>query len=176
MKKLTATIAVILLLAGCAGSDAVPVQIGDVRDEVQASLAKLALAIEREDPILASQIASERFVMSDNIAVRYSDSGWSGTGIGSFRTFFDGVFTVHANISQTFELRDVEQVGDVATARVYNELVSSRTDRTPPEGHIAAGWDWFIFERIGMNWLLILWEEAPAPDEPEHEMGDGEDL
>jgi len=175
MKKLIATIVVVMLLAGCSGSGT-PTDISDVRAELEASLSKLALAIEREDPVLASQIASERFVMSDNIAVRYSDSGWSGTGIGSFRTFFDGVFTVHANISQTFELRDVEQVGDVATARVYNELVSSRTDRTPPEGHIAAGWDWFIFERIGMNWLLILWEEAPAPDEPEHEMGDGEDL
>ncbi|MBN2080572.1 hypothetical protein JW859_00040 [bacterium] len=173
MRKLVATIAVVILLTGCSGSPT-PTEISDVRAALEASLYKLAVAIEREDPILASQVASERFVMGDNIAVRYSDDGWSGEGIGAFRSFFDGVFTVHANISQTFELRDVEQVGDVATARVYNELVSSRTDRTPPEGYVAAGWDWFIFERVGKNWLLINWDEASNP--AEHEMGDGEDL
>jgi hypothetical protein len=172
MRVALTTALICLALAGCIGSSSVPMDVADVRAALQANLHTLATGIEREDPILASQIVSERFVMNNNIGIRYLDDGWTGEGIGPFRSFFEKVFEVHANIDQSFELRDVEQVGMVATARVYSELISSRTDRVPPEGYTAAGWDWFIFELQGASWVLIRWDEAP----PAHDMGEGGEL
>lgn len=171
-----ATIAILVCaaLTACASSATAPLDIDEVRTALEANLDILATGIEREDPLLASQPVSEKFVMGGNIAVRYRDEEWSGEGIGSFREFFAGVFELHANIGQTLTLRDVELIGDVATARVHNEFVSSRVDRVPPENYTAAGWDWLVFEREAGGWRLISWEEAPAP-EP-HEMGEGEDI
>lgn len=178
--------AAILGLSACGGAKTAPVDIAEVRTALDHAIKVIATGIEREDAVLASQPVSERFVMGNNVAVRYLDGGWSGEGIGKFRTFFDSVFEIHSNISQTFEVRDVNQVGDVAAVRVYNELVSSRVDRTPPENSTAAGWDWFIFERDSGQWLLIGWDEAPEPapepepePEPEpdsHDEGEGGDL
>ncbi|GEM_PF-2119358 len=169
-----AAIAVVacLALAACGGAATAPLDISEVRAALANSLSLLATGIEREDPLLASQPVSERFVMGGNIAVRYRDEGWSGEGIGSFRDFFASVFELHANIGQSLTLRDVELIGDVATARVHNEFVSSRVDRVPPENYTAAGWDWLVFEREAAGWLLISWDEAP----PAHDMGEAEDI
>jgi len=172
MKQILTVATICLVLTGCLSSTSIPLGIGEVRSALAANLLTLATGIEREDPLLASRIVSERFEMDNNIGIRYLDDGWSGTGIGAFREFFSKVFEVHANIDQRFDLRDVEQVGNVATARVFSEFFSSRTDRVPPEGYTASGWDWLIFELDGASWVLIRWDEAPLP----HDMGEGEEL
>jgi hypothetical protein len=171
---LTTALLACLALTGCFGSSAAPLDVGSVRSAIAAQIDRLRTGIEREDPLLASQIVSDRFVMNPNIGIRYLDDGWpdNGVGISAFRGFFADVFELHANIDQSFELRDVQLVGSVASARVYNQFFSSRTDRVPPEGYTASGWDWLIFELQGASWVLIRWDEAPAP----HDMGEGETL
>jgi len=175
MRIILTAVVICLALTGCLGSSTLPLEVGDVRTALEANLHLLAIAFEREDPLLASQIISDRFEMDNNIGIRYLDEGWpdNATGISAFRQFFAKVFEVHANIDQSFMLRDVELVGNVATARVYSEFFSSRTDRVPPEGYTASGWDWLIFELEGTSWVLIRWDEAPGPP---HDMGQGEEL
>lgn len=175
MNRAAATL-MCLALAACSSAATAPVDIGEVRAALANSLGIIATGIAREDPLLASQPVSDRFTMGNNVAVRYLDQGWNEqwVGIGKFREFFSGVFEIHANIEQLLTLRDVELIGDVATARVRNEFISSRVDRLPPESFTATGWDWLVFEREAGGWRLISWEEAPAP-EP-HEMGEGEDI
>jgi hypothetical protein len=175
MRIILTAVVICLTLTGCLGSSTVPLDVGEVRAALEADLSLLATAFEREDPLLASQIISDRFEMDNNIGIRYLDEGWqeNDVGISAFRLFFSKVFEVHTNIDQSFMLRDVEQVGNVATARVYSEFFSTRTDRTPPEGYTASGWDWLIFELDGTSWVLIRWDEAPGPP---HDMGQGGEL
>jgi len=171
---LTAALIACLALTGCLGSSAAPLDVGSVRSALAAQIETLVAGIEREDPLLASRIVSDRFVMNPNIGIRYLDEGWpeKDVGISAFREFFAKVFEVHANIDQSFELDDVQLVGTVASARVYSQFFSSRTDRVPPEGYTASGWDWLIFELQGASWVLIRWDEATTP----HDMGEGEEL
>ena len=166
MKRLIITV-LLLLLTSCGGSTTSPTEIADVRTALEFQINVLALGIEREDSILASQAISEKFRMGSNVAVRYDEGGWSGSGIGKFREFFDDAFEIHSNIDQGLTILDIYLTGNVATARVHNEFLSSRVDWTPPDSFSAEGWDWMIFERDSGQWLLISWEEAPEPVEEE---------
>jgi len=176
--RIVVTIATCLVLAACSGARSAPLDIAQVRAALTNEISILATGINREDPLLASQPVSPRFTMDGNIAMRYHQDGWDGEGIGKFREFFAKVFTVHANIDQRFEIRDVNLTGEVAYVRVYNDFLSSRTDVTPPENYTAAGWDWLVFELDGGQWLLIRWDEAPEPElEPiPHDEGTGGDV
>ena len=176
MTRAIAAAFVCLALGACSSAATAPLDIDEVRTALASSIGIIATGIEREDPLLASQPVSDRFTMGNNVAVRYRDQGWNDqwVGVGRFREFFTSVFEIHANIEQTLDLRDVELIGDVATARVHNEFLSSRVDRLPPENFTAAGWDYFVFEREAGGWRLLSWDEAPEP-EP-HEMGEGEDI
>ncbi len=167
-----------LLLAACGGSLSAPTDIIAVRAVLEQEVALLALGLSREDALLASQPVSDRFVMGNNIAVRYIDRNWDGRGIAAFRVFFggsDGVFAFNANIEQTLELTDVELQGDeLAAAIVLSSFSSVRVDRTPPEivpPPIEPWRDQLVFQREGGAWRLISWDEAPLP--PEHDAGEG---
>lgn len=172
------TVGLCLVLCTCSSSPGVPLDIDAVRAALTYEIGIIATGINHEDPLLASQPVSPRFTMNENVAVRYHQGGWDGTGIGKYREFFAKVFTVHANIDQRFTIHDLSLNGEVAWVRVYNDFLSSRTDVTPPENYTAAGWDWLVFELDNGKWLLINWDEAPDPNaEPiDHDAGNGEDI
>lgn len=175
------TIGLCLLLASCGGSESAPTDIISVRQVLEQEVGILALGINRENAVLASQPVSDRFVMGNNIAVRYIDRNWDGRGIAAFRNFFgggDGVFAFNANIEQTLTLTDIELQGDeLAATIVLSSFSSVRVDRTPPEiipPPIEPWRDQLVFQREGGAWRLISWDEAPLP--PEHDEGEGGEI
>jgi len=175
--RILATACLCLLLAACGVSQTAPVDIASVRALLTQEVAIIALGINREDPVLASQPVSDRFLMGANVAGRYRDQPFDGRGVAAFRVFFggtDGVFGVNANIEQTMVLTDVELQGDdLAAAVVFTNFSSVRVDKTPPEivpPQIEPWRDLFVFQREGGAWRLINWDEAPLPP---HDQGGG---
>ena len=161
-----------LALSACSGAGGVPGGIQEVRAAVAAELRTLVTGVVREDPILASQPVAPNFTMNGNIAARFGGPGLDGVGIGPFRSFFDQVFQIHANIDFTIEILDVELNGTVATVRALVTFNSLRADRTPPEQFTASGTDYFVFEVTRGAWLIRSWDEAPVV----HGEGEGESL
>ena len=166
-------LAILLCLALCAcdGAGTAPLDADAVRALLTDELAIIAEGINREDPVLASQPVGDLFVMGNNIAVRYVDTGWGGQGIGAFRAFFAASLNVYDNILQKLELTDLEVTGDVAVATVQEDFSAVRIDRAPPENVTASSVEYFIFEREDGAWLLIRWDEIPPP--PAEEGGGG---
>lgn len=178
--RVIATTAFCLLLSACGVSQTAPTQIAAVRALLLQEVAIIALGINREDPILASQPVSDRFLMGPNVASRYRDQPFDGRGVAAYRVFFggtDGVFAVNANIEQTLALTDVELQGiDLAAAVVFSNFSSVRVDKTPPEivpPQIEPWRDLLVFQREGGAWRLISWDEAPLPP---HDAGEGGNL
>jgi hypothetical protein len=175
------TICLCLLLAACGVSQTAPTEIAAVRALLTQEVAIIALGINREDPIMASQPVSDSFTMGGNVATRYGNQGWGGTGVNGvawFRAFFGGTggaFAVNANIEQTMQLTDVELQGtDLATAVVYTNFSSVRVDKTPPEivpPQIEPWRDLMVFQREGGAWRLITWDWEPLPPHDEGEGG-----
>lgn len=173
--RLITTACLCLLLTACGVSQTAPTQIADVRELLTHEVAIIALGINREDPILASQAVSDNFSMGGNVATRYVSQGWSGVGVAAFRVFFNDAFTINANIEQTMELTDVELQGtDLAAAIVYTNFSSVRVDKTPPEivpPQIEPWRDIMVFQREGGAWRLINWDWQPLPPHDEGEGG-----
>jgi len=173
MRNLVLTICCVAL-TGCGSARTAPVDLDTVRAALSAALQQLDTGINREDPLLASQVIGKSFVMGSNISIRYLDAPWEGQGPVTFQDFFQAVFTNHANIFHQLVLTDIELAGDIAIARVQVQFNSTRIDRSPPESNFADGEDLCVFQREQGSWLLIDWSEAPPL--PDHDQGLLEDL
>jgi hypothetical protein len=165
-----------LAVAAC-GAESAPLEEAQVRDEIINELGILATGIEREDAILASQPIDDEFIMGGNVAIRYLAAGWSGKGVGSFRSFFAAAFAGMQNISQEFELDAINVNGSVTTCQVTGSFSGVQIDPVPPQNVNASGTDYMTFQRKGGQWLLVRWDEvppaAPPVEEPPAE-GEGE--
>ncbi len=169
MQKLLVLL-VVLLLCACGGGNA-PVTAVEVQGVLATHLAVIANGIVREDPLLASQPISERFLMGDNVGVRYRDAGWEGRGVQSFRDYFNAVFAVSENLSINFSILSLDVNGEVATAVVTSTCSGVKVGATPPESFTADGYDYMIWQLEARGWRLITWDVAP---EGAHNQGDGE--
>jgi hypothetical protein len=158
-------LALVLLCSACSGN----VGIDDphaIRSIVLQELLQLETGIERGDTLRASSIVADAFTMDNNVATRYRDSDWSGSGVASFRSFLNDVFHLHDNIELDFSLGDLVVEGDLATATVTVDWHSQRTDVVPPGQYVARSTDYFFFQRTAGSWLLLKWREVPAPPPP----------
>lgn len=160
------TILALLLLAGC-GASVGPLTEPEIRAAVVAAFAELDTGIEREDPYLASHPAAELFHMGNNIAVRYTDGEFSGSGPAALRGLFSNAFKLHANILHETSLLDLSITGDVATAKTSIEFDSLRVDKVPPENFTSTSYDTFVFILEKGNWKILAWDETPLEQEPE---------
>jgi hypothetical protein len=160
-----ATLAMLAGLAGCGASSAPPGPV-ELRDLLNSELTRLATGLERQDALLAAEPIDDDFGMQNNVAARYSDANWSGSGPSGFLAFLNNVFNLHANIQVSLEMSDLQQTGDLATATVHVVWNSTRTDAVPPGHYTADNVDYFFFRRRAAGWRLLHWQETPAPVPP----------
>ena len=167
-KRIASGVVLALALAGLAGCGASssPLDPVQLRGLLSSELTILATGLERQDPQLASEPINDNFSMDNNVAVRYQDTAWAGTGPSAFLTFVNSVFTLQANITVSLDLQDVQQTGDVATATVHVVWNSTRTDSVPPGHYTSDSTDYFFFRRRAAGWRLLRWQETPAPVPP----------
>jgi hypothetical protein len=156
----------LLGLNACGPTTAAPTDPIAVRNLLQQELYQLQTGLERSDAILASAMIDDRFTMDNNVSARYRDTGWSGSGVATFRGFLNDVFNLQANISANLFLADVVIDGDLATASVSLDWHSQRTDTVPPGQFASLNHDYFFFRRRGAAWLLLRWQEVPTPPPP----------
>jgi len=156
-----ATIALLLLLAGCTGSSGTD----DPQQAINAALAVLESGITQRDAQLASEPIGAQFFLDANVASRYTANTWDPTrpGPSQFRQFFSGVFPLLANTRQVFAVTNVDVNGEIATATVESDFDAVRTDSTPATNVTFSTTDTLLFELENGAWRLERWDESIAP-------------
>src|SRR5438105_4243489 len=124
-------IALAAVASACGKTTSGPTDPVAVRSLVEQELLILQNGFQRGDVVMGSSIIDSRFTMDDNVSSRYRDKAWDGSGPQSFRSFLSDVFNLHANIAVNFYLSDVAIDGDLATATVFVDWHSQRTDTVP---------------------------------------------
>jgi hypothetical protein len=157
---------VLLLLAGGCGASSAPRDPVQLRGLLEHELVLLQTGLERQDALLASSPVDDAFTMDPNVAVRYLDKAFEGNGPSAFLAYTNKVFALHANISLSLTLIDLQQTDDLATATVHVVWNSQRTDTVPPGHYTADNMDYFFFRRHPAGWRLLNWKEIPAPAAP----------
>lgn len=161
----TISLAVILVLTLCScGASVGPLEESEVRASILGSLKQVDSGIEREDAFLASAPAGELFRMNNNIAVRYSDGNFEGSGPDALRGVYSKAFNRHANILHTMTLTELVVSGEVATATVEVEFNSLREDKVPPENFTSTSTDILVFTLDHGKWKIRSWEEPPVEE------------
>jgi hypothetical protein len=166
MRYVIISCCLLLALSGCTASSADPSDASSVRSAVEAALSLIELGLEREDATLASQPVDEEFILGGNVSLRYSDTAWTGRGIGPFRGFFAGSFVSRGNVEQDFEVTELDVAGEIAQATIATRYSALRLDRSPPENLVAEATDRMVFQLRRGAWRLIGWDTLAAPEPP----------